>query len=219
MSIHTIPSSEPAIRRVPLPPGLLLLLCLGLSIGAFAARTFFLVSCLAGAELLLSLALRPGARFYLRLFRFFAAQSLIIALLYVLRFGLEQGLLPGLRISCQIALAFAPGMMALKSIPHSQLTKTLHRIMPAKAAFVLATSLRFIPLLQRELRSIYEAQLLRGARISPQDLRHPGNWKDVVHCLLVPFIVQIFKMTGEIALAAQIRNFDPSIKRTFWPGD
>jgi energy-coupling factor transport system permease protein len=96
---------------------------------------------------------------------------------------------------------------------------TLHRIMPAKAAFVLATSLRFIPLLQKELRSIYEAQLLRGARISPKDLRHLGGWKDLVHCLLVPFIVQIFKMTGEIALAAQVRNFDVSIKRTFWPGD
>lgn len=216
---QTAPSSEPRNQGNPVPPGLLLLLCLALSVSAFAARSFLLVSLVAGAELLLSLVLRLGSRFYLRILRFFALQSIIISSLYMLRFGLEEGLFPGLRISCQIALAFAPGMMALTSIPHSQLTKTLHRIMPAKSAFVLATSLRFIPLLQQELRSIYEVQLLRGARITPQDLRHLAGWKDVVHCLLVPFIVQIFKMTGEIALAAQIRNFDASRQRTFWPGD
>jgi energy-coupling factor transport system permease protein len=205
---------------LPLPAGPLLLLCLGLSVSAFAARDFTLVATVTGAEILLGLALRSGLRFFARILRLFLTQSLVIVGLYLLRFGPEAGAaLTGLRVSCQIALALAPGMMALRSVPHSQMMRSLNRVMPSTAAFVLATSLRFMPMLRKELRSIFEAQTLRGARISPADLRHPRSWPDFVHCLLVPFIVQCFKIAEEIAIAAKIRNFGASSKRTFWPGD
>lgn len=206
--------------RIPLPAGLLLLVCLGLSVSAFAARDFALVAAVAGAELALGFALRTGHRLALRILRLSLVQSTVIVGLYLLRFGLEPGAaLTGLRVSCQIVLALAPGMMALRCVPHSQMMRSLNRVMPSTAAFVLATSLRFMPLLRSELRSILEAQTLRGARIAPADLRHPRHWPDFVHCLLVPFIVQCFKMAGEIATAARIRNFGATPKRTFWPGD
>jgi energy-coupling factor transport system permease protein len=202
-----------------IPPGLLMLVCLGLSIAALAARDFRSVLGLAAAEICLALLLRLGPRFYKGMLRFLLLQSLVIGGLYILRFGFAEGLGPGLRVSCQIALALAPGTMMLQSLPHSRMMRSLNRIMPMRAAFVLATSLRFLPMLRRELKTIHQAQILRGARLAPSALWRPGNWPDWISCLLVPFIVQVFKMAGEIAMAATIRGFETSGCRTFWPGD
>ena len=87
-----------------------------------------------------------------------------------------------------------------------------------KTAFVLATSIRFVPLVIREIRSIHEAQVLRGARILPRDLLRPWHWPDLVHCLLVPVIVQSMALAAEISQAARARDFGISDRRTCWPG-
>lgn len=204
---------------IPIPASLLLLICLGFSILAFTARNMTLIIMLGGAEFALAALLRVEFKVFVQLLRFFLIQSVIITGLYLLRLGLEEGIMPGFRISCQIVLAMAPGTIALNSIPNSQMMRSLNRILPAKASFVLTTSLRFLPLLRRELQSIYEAQILRGARITRSDLYRIRNWPDFIHCLIVPFTVQIFKMTRETATAAQIRNFGMYKERTFWPGD
>jgi len=72
-------------------------------------------------------------------------------------------------------------------------------------------------LLTSEFRSMYEAQVLRGARILPKELMLPWNWLDFVQCLLVPVIVRTLAVSREIAMAAQIRNFGADTTRTCWP--
>lgn len=204
---------------LPVPAGLLLLICLGFSIAAFTARNMTLITVLAGAELMLVILLRVDLKVLISIFRFFLVQSVVIVGLYILRFDPEGGIMPGFRISCQIVLAMAPGAIALNSIPYSRMMCSLNKILPAKTAFVLTTSLHFLPMLRREFQNIYQAQVIRGARITKPDLYKLKNWPDFIHCLLVPFIVQLFKITREIAFAARIRNFGIYKKRTSWPGN
>lgn len=82
----------------------------------------------------------------------------------------------------------------------------------------MATCLRFIPLVLDEIRTIYEGQLMRGAKILPSDFLRPWNWPEAVHCLVVPAIIRSLKLAGEIELAAKAREFGATEGRTFWPG-
>ena len=205
-----------AVLRIP--AGTKLLLCMALSILAFGARTPTHLACLTAADLLLLLLLRAGANAVWREGRrVFVWQTGIIVGLYLIRFGLE-GLWPGFRTSWQLFMAFLPGMIFLQSTPQPRIVETLMRVLPHKTAFVLAISIRFIPLVLREVRSIHEAQVLRGAKILPRDLLRPWNWGDLIHCLLVPVIVQSLVLSGEIARAARARDFGIEDRRTCWPG-
>jgi len=148
----------------------------------------------------------------------FIFQTAIIVTLYLIRYG-YKGALPGLMVSLQIFLAFLPGIILMSSISQSKIIHALSRVMPVKLAFVLSMSLNFMPLLISEFKHIYEAQVLRGARILPKELMRPWNWPDFVLCLLVPVIVRTLSVSKEIAMAAQIRNFGANDQRTCWPYD
>jgi len=201
-----------------IPPGARLLVCVFLSVLAFGARTEALLAGLSTADILLVLLLcgrrcsvwREGTRL-------FVWQTGVIATLYLIRFG-PDGLWPGIRASWQLFLAFLPGMVFVQSVPQSRLVQTLNRIMPYRTAFVLSTSMRFIPLVVREVKSIHEAQVLRSAKILPRDLLKPWNWPDLVHCVLVPAIIQSLALAAEIARAARARDFGRKDRRTYWPG-
>ena len=203
-------------KRVP--PGARLVVCVVLAALAFGARSAETLAVLAAVNALHAFLFcgwsggvwRDGGKL-------FAWQTVTIVGLYLLRFG-GEGLWPGVRTSGQLFLAFLPGMVFLQSVPQSRLIETLNRIMPYRAAFVLSTSMRFIPLVLREVRSIHEAQVLRGARILPRDLLRPWNWPDLVHCVLVPAVIQSLALAGEIATAARARDFGSGDRRTYWPG-
>jgi len=201
-----------------IPPGWKLLICVCLSALAFGARSVGLLAGLGLAELLLGRAFCPGGRFPWREGGKLAGwQTAVIVGLYLIRFGTE-GVWPGLRTSAQLFLAFWPGMVFVQSVPAAEIARTLGRVLPYKTAFVLSTSMRFMPLVIREIRSIHEAQVLRGARILPRDLLRPWNWPDLVHCVLVPAIIQSLALAAEIALAARARDFGCAEGRTYWPG-
>jgi len=99
------------------------------------------------------------------------------------------------------------------------MARALGRLLPARSAFVLAASLKFLPLLLSEISNIYEAQLLRGARILPRDLLWPRNWPDLLHCLIAPSVVQALELADNIARAARAREFGRLRQRTCWSGD
>jgi len=202
-----------------LSAGWIILTCLILSVCAFVVRTPLALAGLSAADILLlaCLSKRPfdvlprGGRTLL-------IQSALIVALYLIRYG-QKGMLPGILVSWQIFLAFLPGMILLTCLPQNKIIHALSRVMPVKLAFVLSVSLNFIPLLIAEFRSMYEAQILRGARILPRELMNPLNWRDFVHCLMVPVIVRTLAVSREIAMAAEIRNFGIYEKRTCWPHD
>jgi energy-coupling factor transport system permease protein len=191
---------------IKLPPVVRLCLCSALAITAFATRTPYALAGLTFVNIVLAVTLGSGVYSVITDgIKIFIRQTIIILLLYLLRYGIT-GLANGALISWQLFLAYLPGIIFVKSTSHSELFEIFYRMMPFKIAFVLAVCIRFIPLIIREIKGIYEAQTLRGARILPSDLIKPWNWRDLVHCFLVPVIVQSMNLAEEISLAARARD-------------
>lgn len=203
----------------PLPAGWALLLCFVLSTLAIVVRTPPVLGALTLADAALLFLYRPPGRLLKRLLRLFVWQSALLAALYLVRFGPVEGLRPALEISWQLLLVFVPGLVVVHGTSQTELVRALSRVLPHRTAFVLSVSLKFFPLLIKEAGAIYEAQLLRGARILPRDLLHPGNWPDLLHCLVAPTVVRAMVLAEEISRAARAREFGRYPRRTGWPGD
>lgn len=199
--------------------GLKLLFCLGLSVSAFGNRTFRELVLLSAINMMLLLFQPFRLKTIRRGVLFFLSQSAVIVVLYLMRFQSLEALWSGFKTSLQLFLAFLPGYIFAETTSHAKIIRTLTCIMSHRTAFVMSTCIKFLPLLAGEIRSIYEGQVMRGARIRPQDLYKPWNWPDIVHCLIVPAVIHSMKLSGDIALAAKARDFGMHKDRTCWPGD
>ena len=210
--------AEPAAVVARWPAGVWIVVCTALSVAAFAARSWPLLALLAALDAALALALcRQRWRLLRDAARLFLWQTAVIAGLYALRFGTGQ-IEIGVRTSCQLLLAFVPGMVLVRGLPPARLARAFAALLSDRAAFVLTTSLRFVPLLLREVRQIHEVQVLRGARVLPRDLARPWHWPDLVRCVLVPAVIQTLVLASRISLAARARDFGLHPRRTYWPG-
>jgi energy-coupling factor transport system ATP-binding protein len=212
----------PGSRRIswPLPTGVALVICVGLSMAAFTARSIPLLAILTGINLgLLFLRCIHPVVLLRRSARFFVWQAAIITLLYGMRFGWQSGWIAGLRVAWQLFLAFWPGMIFIASNPASRVTRSLARVLPHQTAFVVSACLRFLPLLLAEMNAIRQAQIFRGSRLLREDLKQPRFWPDWLHCLVVPTLVRALALAADIALAAAARDFGIHRQRTYWPGD
>lgn len=213
-------ASKTAGHHRTLGTGVMLCLCMLLSMSAFAARAPALLAILSGFNLLLiGLACPKPLSLLRKSMGFFLWQAAMILLLYIIRFGIEAGVAPGLQVSWQLFLALWPGMIFMASNAQSRIVATLGRVMPHRMAFVSATCLRFLPLLLSEMQQIRATQTLRGARLLVADLRNPRFWPDWIHCLLVPALIKTLSLAGDIATAATARDFGIQPKRTAWPGE
>ena len=173
-----------------------------------------------GAVLALNGAYYFGARLTLsdlwRDTRYLLVQMGIVVLLHGARFGVPEGLWPGLRIALQIALFFVPGVVFLRTTQASQMMRGLRKVLPYRLSFLVFTSFRFVPLFARELRQIAMAQRLRGARLGARDLLDPRSWRDAFHCLMIPLLVRALKAADEAALSAEGRGFGVRPERTYF---
>lgn len=198
--------------------GLRMLLALTLSCLAFAARSVPFLIVLTAVDLALLWWLGSGQLSLRRELKAFCWQTLVILVLYLIRFQDLSGLWAGFKISWQLFLALLPSMVFVRTTSQARIVQTLNRVMPCRMAFVLSTCLKFAPQLLAEVRSIYEGQVLRGARILPCDLMKPWHWLDLLHCVVVPAVVQSMALAGNIATAARARDFGRLPSRTCWPG-
>jgi len=189
-----------------------------LSCLAFLARSLPLLLILSAANLLVLFWLRCSPRSLKRELRTFIWQTLIILTLYLIRFQSLTGLWIGFTVSWRMFLAFLPVMVFSRTTSQAGIIRILNRVMSARMAFVLSTCLKFVPQLLTEVKNIYEGQVLRGARILPRDLIRPWHWPDLLHCVVVPSVVQGMVLAGNIALAAKARGFGRQPRRTCWPG-
>ncbi len=189
-----------------------------LSFFAFGTRTSMELLWLTAINLALLLVFRYGFVFLRREIKVFLWQTAVIVFLYILRFGWAEGFKPGVLISWQLFLTYLPGVIFVKTTPQPRIVETFSAVAPYRAAFVMATCLKFIPLILTEIRNIYEGQVFRGAKILPRDLLNPFNWPDVVFCLVLPVIIRSMNLAGDITLAAKARNFGLKKRRTCWPG-
>lgn len=139
--------------------------------------------------------------------RFFLVQMLIVVALYVLKDGITEGVLPGIRTSLQILLFFMPGALFLRVTSSSQLMRCLRRWLPVRIAFFVFISFRFIPYFTREISDISMAQQLRGVRIDKRSLTRPVNWPALFHCLMIPLMIRVMKTAEDAALSAEARGF------------
>lgn len=207
-------------RKYRLPAGVMLTLCMVLSILAFAARSYELLAGLSAVNLtLLLLYSREPMRVLGKSCILLFWQTAFILLLYVMRFGWEPGIATGGRVAWQLFLAFWPGMIFMSACSQPSIVRALGRVLPQKAAFVGATCLRFLPMLLSEMQEIREVQILRGARILVADLKSPKNWPDWFSCLMIPALIKTLALADDIATAASARDFGILPRRTAWPGD
>ncbi len=206
--------------RIAVTAGMALTTGMVLSMAAFAARTTPMLVALTGINLLLLLLWCPDpGKVLTRSAKLFIWQSLIIAALYSLRFGWSDGLFPGMRVAWQLFNALWPGIIISAAVSFSRSSQALSCILPDTAAFVVATCLRFLPMLLREMSTIRQTQLFRGARLMASDLKSPRNWTDWISCLMVPTLVRTLSLSADISTAAAARDFGLYHRRTHWPED
>lgn len=217
MPEEALTSTKMKPKAKPFPAGVKLVICTGLSICAFMARTPVLLLVLILLNAAALRGFRKGPVTLGREWRVLVWQTLIITCLYMLRFGFKAGVIPGILISVQLFLSFFPGVIFIQTTPRSRIMASFCKIMPERIAFVLAMCLKFIPILVGEVKAIHEAQVFRGARILPKDLLNPANWPELMHCLLFPAVVHCMVAANEIATAAKARDFGKHPKRTHWP--
>ncbi len=218
VSMPSVPLEGPAPAGDAKWVGLRMLLALTLSCLAFVARSIPFLLVLTAINLALLWYLGNGQISLRRELKAFVWQTLVILALYLIRFQNLTGLWGGFQISWQLFLALLPSMVFVRSTSQTRIVQALNRVMPCRMAFVLSTCLKFAPHLLAEIRSIYEGQVLRGAHILPRDLVKPWHWFDLLHCVVVPAVVQSMALAGNIALAARARDFGSQPKRTCWPG-
>lgn len=143
-----------------------------------------------------------------------AIQAPLVVLVFVWRQGLS-GLEPALVVSVRFALALLPGLWMQRTTRIVDVSRTLGRVLPPRLAFVLAMSLRFLPILARDAREIYLLQRLRGARIGGRDLLHPWRWAEACHCLAVPLLMRTLRLADQVAVAARQRGVDVGREASF----
>ena len=200
--------------------GVMLSLCMVLSMSAFAARSFELLiglSCI-NLFLLIFFSQKPFKVLKKSGLLFFW-QAALIVLLYSIRFGFAEGAVPGGQVAWQLFLAFWPGMIFMSANSQPRIVRTLSKVLPQRTAFVSATCLRFLPMILTEMQQIREVQILRGAKILISDLKYPWYWLDWFHCLLIPTLIKTLSLADDIATAATARDFGIHQQRTAWPGD
>lgn len=144
-----------------------------------------------------------------------AVQLTMTLSLYLLLHGMAQ-LFQGVVVVARIILATLPGWWLCVTIAPERIGEVLSGFLPSKWAFVVAASLGLLPYMAAEIKEIYQIQRLRGAKITLRDLRHPKNWSELVYCVLFPVLIQLLKLSRQMAIAAQCRHFGRHQDPTHW---
>lgn len=143
-----------------------------------------------------------------------AIQAPLVLLVFLWRQGVA-GVEPALIVSARFALALLPGLWLQRTTRMVDVSRALGRVLPPRLAFVLAMSLRFLPIVARDAREIYLLQRLRGARIAARDLLSPLRWPEACHCLAVPLLMRTLRLADQVAVAAQQRGIDAEKDASF----
>lgn len=201
-------------RRETIICSLSLLFVCVLSACAFVLPTYLLLP-LAGLNGLLVIhgLLRRGS--ILGVLKLGLVQLCITLSLYLIFYGIAH-LAQGAVVVARIVLATIPGWWLCITAAPERIGEVLSAFLPTKWAFVVAASLSLLPYMADEIREIYHIQCLRGAHITPKALRNPKNWSELVYCVLFPVLIQLLKLSRQMAIAAQSRHFGLNPHPTHW---
>lgn len=167
---------------------------------AFLIKAGSILWLLAGLIPLAALALVLGlGRVWLRHLRLVLVMTAIVVAISWLSFDLTVASMAGLRLVAIVSTFFLFFQMTLPEDLGNALVKMG---VPYAFAFILTSSMQFVPVISRKLRNIMDAQRSRGIRLE-RDLASLRNYP----ALLVPLLIQSFKLSDELAEAMESRGF------------
>lgn len=162
---------------------------------------------LAGLILGVLLTLALGLlRPWLRTLRMTLAMIAIVFVISFFNFGPMTALTTCLRL-----LAIVTGFFVFfqTTAPEDLASVLVKMGLPYAFAFILTTAMQFVPVIQRRLAEVRDAQRARGIRLE-WDLASLPNYP----ALLVPLLVSSFQLADRLAEAMESRGFG-SPHRTF----
>ena len=131
--------------------------------------------------------------------------------LHVFREGIEYGAIQSMRLASTTALAL---LFYWTTEPNAMLMGLIKLKVPYGLAFMVITSLRFIPLLISEAITVFRAQKLKA--YSPF---RPTNWPRTIFMTLVPILANCIRRSSKLAISVEARTFKPDASRTFLKAD
>ena len=121
---------------------------------------------------------------------------------YVYREGLEHGAVQALRSGIMMAC----GLLICWTTDSRQLLQCImHWRMPYAIAFMLITSLRFLPVIFEETAIVLTAQRLRG--FEPVRSFSPLRWIRTAFHVLFPILARALRRASTLALSVESRGF------------
>jgi energy-coupling factor transport system permease protein len=151
-----------------------------------------------GALFLLVLAAREGGA-YLRWLRLVVVMAAAWFAVSLWTFDLLTAVSASLRL---MALTSAFFLLFRTTAPQDLGNALVKSGLPYEVAFVLGTSLLFVPVISRKAQNIVDAQRSRGIPLEPglRALRY-------YPALMAPLLVQAFQLADELAEAMEARGF------------
>jgi energy-coupling factor transport system permease protein len=146
-------------------------------------------------------------RNYLRWLRLVAVMTISWFAIAWWAFDLPTAVMTSLRLLMLTSIFF----LFFRTTAPEDLGNALVKVgLPYTFAFVLSTSLQFVPVISRKAQNVVDAQRSRGIPLEPglPALRH-------YPALLAPLLIQAFQLADELAEAMETRGFGRP-GRTFW---
>ncbi|MBU4122048.1 MAG: energy-coupling factor transporter transmembrane protein EcfT [Proteobacteria bacterium] len=152
-----------------------------------------------GGVLLLFIVVIGKTRAYLRWLRMVLPMSLFFGAVVWWTADVRTAALAALKLLTLTSVFFVFFSTTLPDDLGNSLVKVG---MPYVVAFVLSTSLQFVPMIHRKIKNVLDAQRARGIPLEP-------GWSALRHypAFLGPILIQAFQMAEELAEAMEARGF------------
>ena len=215
--------AEPGLHRASAGANLLWLLAVvGVVLGsngvALKAACFVLVTMLAAFSGI-------GPAQFLRRMRFVLVFTLVLFIAQALSVQTgaallrnpirltDQGVLAGAAMAFRFLTVISASLLFVLVTDPDQLAQTLIRWgIPYRFGYVLILALRFVPFFEAEVRTIREAQRMRGIQTR---VRTPRDIARAVRYTFVPVLVSALSRVDGIAISMKGRCFGLHSRRTF----
>jgi len=123
----------------------------------------------------------------------------LVFVIAFISFDMRSALLLSVRLFNLLTVSF----IFFSTITPNEMGDALKLIgMPYTFAFILTTSIRYVPLIGVKIRNIIDAQVSRGIDLRPR-IKNVRNFM----ALLMPLLIQSFVLSDELAIAMESRGF------------
>jgi len=149
--------------------------------------------------LILFIALMAQGKAYLRWLRLVVPMSLFFGAVTWWSINLEAGTIAALKLLALTTVFFT---FFSTTLPEDLGNALIEWGLPYTVAFVLSTSLQFVPVISRKAKNVLDAQRTRGIPVEP-------GWSAMRHypAFFIPLLIQSFQLAEELAEAMESRGF------------